>query len=238
MSRTQTILIGGASGAVGEAITRSYLEQGKQVIAVVRSESRKLELKEYLGKRGQSSAIHFVVNAYETQDDANKLQNDLVAFGQIDLAIASLGGWYTGSELYNLPHDDWEMIVNNSLSSHFRFSKVVISLLIKQGKGTYAMINGGAAEFAVPNSGVISIMAAAQKMMTQILHNETKHKNVNVFGIGAFSIVKTRFNMHPELWLTAERIGKYILELSEIENIDKQPYWHRIQQPQDLELGA
>jgi NADP-dependent 3-hydroxy acid dehydrogenase YdfG len=238
MNTINMIVIAGASGAVGEAITRSYLDQGKEVIAIVRSEAKKQELQNYLGSKVNGGKIHFIVNEYETQEQIEKLQSELAAFKHIDLAIASLGGWHTGTELHNLSIDDWNKIINNSLSSHFRFAKAVIPILEKQHKGIYAMINGGASEFAVPNSGVISVMAAAQKTMTQVMHNEARHNNVNVFGIGAFSVVKTRFNSHPELWLSAELIGQYILNLSEAKDIGKKPFWHRIQQPQDLELNA
>jgi NADP-dependent 3-hydroxy acid dehydrogenase YdfG len=58
---------------------------------------------------------------------------------------------------------DWEAVVDNGLTAHFCFAKAVIPVLEAQEKGQYFMVNGGASEYVVPHSGVISVVAAAQK---------------------------------------------------------------------------
>jgi hypothetical protein len=95
------------------------------------------------------------------------------------------------------------------------------------------MINGGASEFVVPHSGIISIVAAAQKMMTQVLFQEFKNKGVRIHAVAAFDLVKTR--QRPDshnLWLSPKEITQYIVELIQTRHTPN--YWHKLQQPEDM----
>lgn len=238
MSHPKHILIAGASGAVGEGITQYCLSQGHLVTALVRNTDKQSQLQATLqAKAGEIANLTFLINAYETEDQVEALRQHLQDATPIDIAIASLGGWFHGPELAHLPLTDWHTIINNSLSSHFRFARAIIPLLEKQGKGTYTMINGGAALYPAPHSGVISVMAAAQKMMGQVFHQEVKTKGVKVYGVAAFTLVETRNSQNMSgLWLSAADIGKYVLDLSESSGEKATQYWHPLQSPQDLEI--
>ena len=235
----KNIVIGGASGAVGTGLVRHCLSQGHRVVAVVRDEAKKRHLQDALGEDSRTlELLHFVVGAYEHQAGITHLQGQLERLGRVDIAVASLGGWYHGPSLSGLPLADWNAVVNNSLASHFHFAKALMPLLEKQRGGMYAMINGGAAEFAAPHSGVISVMAAAQKMMGQVFHNEARVFGVQVFGVAAFALVKTDGTADvPGLWLSAEDIAAYVLGLAEHPDPATQPYWHKLQSPEDLPVG-
>lgn len=97
------------------------------------------------------------------------------------------------------------------------------------------MINGSASEFVVPHSGIISIVAAAQKMMTQVLFQEFKNTGVKMHAVAAFDLVKTRQrpNNH-NLWLSPKEITEYIMKL--IQAGQTQNYWHKLHKPEDMNL--
>jgi 3-oxoacyl-[acyl-carrier protein] reductase len=232
----KNIVIGGASGAVGTGIVRHCLSEGHRVMAVVRNEAKKQHLQFELGDSNRGNEqLHFVLSSYDDEAEITHLQRQLEQWGRIDIAIASLGGWYHGPSLDQLPLKDWNMVVDNSLASHFHFARALMPLLEKQRGGMYAMINGGAAEFPAPHSGVISVMAAAQKMMGQVLHTEARLHGVQVFGVAAFALVKTgRTADVPGLWLNAEDIAAYVLDLAENPGPATGHYWHKLQSPADL----
>jgi NAD(P)-dependent dehydrogenase (short-subunit alcohol dehydrogenase family) len=238
MNHPKHILIAGASGAVGEGITRYCLSQGHLVTALVRSSDKQRQLAAALkANTSEAANLTFLINAYETEAQMDALRQQLQSSAPIDIAIASLGGWFHGPQLAHLPLTDWQTVINNSLSSHFRLASIVLPLLEKQGKGNYTMINGGAALYPAPHSGVISVMAAAQKMMGQVFHQEAKTKSVKVYGVAAFTLVETRNSQNMSgLWLSAEDIGKYVLELMESNGEKAAQYWHPLQSPQDLEI--
>lgn len=232
----KTIVIGGSTGAVGRGLVRYYATKDHRVIAIVRDDAKRTELQTYLNglKLGMGN-ITLLVNAYEDEAEIARLQKQLGELGTIDIAIASLGGWYHGPKLYQLPVSEWEMVVTNSLSSHFRFAKAVLPLLEKQRNGAYVLINGGASEYPVPHSGVISVMAAAQKMMAQVLYQEASPYGVRVFGVAAFTVVQTdRTADMSELWLTPGDIGEYALNLLDDKAEKSGQYWYKLQIPADL----
>jgi NADP-dependent 3-hydroxy acid dehydrogenase YdfG len=135
------------------------------------------------------------------------------------------------------PAADWERVLQNGLYSHFHFLKAVVPALERQGKGMFVMINGGAAEYAIPHAGVISVVAAAQKMMSQVLHRELQSKNIRVYGVGAYALVRTKVRAQvPDLWLGPEEIAQYILDLSAHPGEKARAYWHALQQPADLRI--
>lgn len=232
----KTIVIGGATGAVGRGLVRYYATEGHRVIAILRDEVKRAELETYLsGLKPGMENITLVFNAYQDEAEISQLQKQLSALGTIDLAIASLGGWYHGPRLYELPLSEWEMVVTNSLSSHFRFAKAVLTVLEKQRSGAYALINGGASEYAVPHSGIVSMMAAAQKMMAQVLHQEAQNYGVHVFAVAAFTVVQTdRTADMDELWLTPADIGEFAMNVLADKSPKSGQYWHKLQIPNDL----
>lgn len=232
----KTIVIGGATGAVGRGLVRYYATEGHRVIAIVRNDAKRTDLETYLnGLKLDVGNVTLLVNAYQDEADIARLRNQLSELGTIDLVIASLGGWYHGPTLDELPISDWEMVVTDRLSSHFRFAKVVLPLLKKQRHGAYVLINGGAAEYPVPHSGVISIMAAGQKMMAEVLYQEAGHYGVRVFGIAAFTVIQTDRNANTSgLWLTPGDIGEYALNVLNNKPEKSGEYWYKLQIPADL----
>lgn len=232
------ILIAGASGAVGEGMVIHFLTKGHQVTALVRQESKKESLQSAIREEGVTNAgLDFIINPYHTEDEINGLTEQIKALAPVDIAIASLGGWYHGKELYKISSQDWETVLTNNLRSHVNFSKAIIPVMEGQGKGMFVMINGGAAEFAVPHSGIISVMAAAQKMMGQVLQGELKNKNIKVYGVAAFDLVRTKARANAaSLWLGPQQIAQYILDLSVHQGDKAGQYWHKLQQPADLHL--
>jgi NAD(P)-dependent dehydrogenase (short-subunit alcohol dehydrogenase family) len=232
------ILIAGASGGVGEGMVVHLLKKGHHVTALVRQESKKEALEMAIEEENiTNTRLNFIINSYHTPEEIKALTEQVSALGTLDIAIASLGGWYHGAALYNIPLQDWDTVLTNSLTSHLNFSKAILPLMERQEKGTFVMINGGAAEYAVPHSGVISVVAAAQKMMSQVLHSELKNKNIKVYGVGAFALVRTRVRANSaNLWLGPEEIAQYILDLSAHEGEKAGQYWHKLAQLNDLVL--
>jgi NADP-dependent 3-hydroxy acid dehydrogenase YdfG len=233
---TLHIVLGGASGAVGQGMLIYLLKKGHRVTALVRTREKQTELENLiLEEQIKEAAFTCIVNAHHTEEEIAQLTQMLSTLDAIDIAIASLGGWYHGEELYKIPLQDWDTVVHNGLYSHFTFSKAIIPLLERQAKGMFVMINGGAAEFAVPHSGVISVVAAAQKMMSQVLHRELRGKHVQVYGVGAFALVKTKARANDtNLWLGPEEMAQYILDLSVYRGEKANHFWHPLQQPADL----
>lgn len=206
------VVIAGGTGAVGEGIVKSLLHEGAITIVPVRTKAKGEVLKSYVQDHQN---LYLWENEESEDDNAANLKKWVVEkFGRIDLAIASLGGWYQGGRLDQMPTEDWHMVMNNNLNSHFYFAKAMMSYFHEVDAGMFVMINGGAAEMVVPGAASMSIIAMAQLTMTQALAAEAKGTNIKVHSVIAITPVKTRARpVTPPSWISAEEIGDYILGL-------------------------
>lgn len=85
-------IIAGGTGEVGEGIVRSLLKEGVVVIVPVRSPEKGARLRQY-------AEDHSNLHLFDTQQVERDYNEELVnrileKFGRIDMAVASLGGWY------------------------------------------------------------------------------------------------------------------------------------------------
>jgi hypothetical protein len=87
--------------------------------------------------------------------------------------------------------------------------------LVSQAGGSYIFINGDACDVPVVNSGPISIVAAAQLMMKDVVAEELKESGarINSIVIGTPVVTRSRTKTQPE-WLVADEVGRYAVYLA------------------------
>ena len=171
-------IVAGGTGSVGEGLVRALLRAGAEVVVPYRNERKKAALGQYVADVGQGR-LHCLPARLARNDSAVELRQALrERFVRIDLAVACLGGWYYGHGLHRMPFEDWRRVVEGHLHAHFLFMQSVLPVFYDQNRGTYIMVNGSAAEMVMPDSGVVSVMAAAQAMMTRVLCEDAKGTGV------------------------------------------------------------
>jgi NAD(P)-dependent dehydrogenase (short-subunit alcohol dehydrogenase family) len=210
--RDAVILIAGGTGYVGEGLVESFLASGATAVVPYRSTEKADALREALpdGLPGKLDLRPAIVSV---EDSADSLVDLLVRdYGGIDGAVASLGGWYYGYSLHRMPSSDWMRIVENNLTSHFMFMRPVMEHFYARNAGEFVMVNGGAAEVPAPESGAISVVAAAQKMMAMVLREEAHGTGINVTSVVATQPIRTRERKidNVDAWLSAREVGDYI----------------------------
>jgi NAD(P)-dependent dehydrogenase (short-subunit alcohol dehydrogenase family) len=192
------IAIGGGTGDVGVEIVDRLLAAGAEVIAVVRSAGRADSLPQNAGLT--------VIEGFPEDDAAVvALRDQLASLGPIHGAVASLGPWFHGPALAELPKADWDHMVSAALTSHYLFARSLMPALTAS-TGQYVMINGAAAQSPVPHSGVVSILARAQTMLGEVLAAE--NPSVGIHTLMLRSIIATRARpKHDPSWITASEVG-------------------------------
>lgn len=192
------IVVGGATGDVGVEITGQLLDAGATVVALVRNAQRAETLAHH-------HRLTVVLGFPESDAGVRQAKEAIAGIGLIDGAVASLGPWFHGPALCDLPVADWDAMLQSSLTSHYLFARSVFPLL---GAGSqYVMVNGGAALGPVPHSGVVSILARAQLMIGEVLAAE--NPEVGVHTLMLKSVIATRARTHPDpSWVTSAEVGK------------------------------
>lgn len=208
-------VVAGGAGGVGEGIVKSLLKNDFTVVVPTRSEHKAERLTEYVHDV-ETGKLITRVGSVNDKPNSEELKKYLHAeFKQIDLAVASLGGWHQGYPVYNYPLSDWNRILNDNLNAHFLAIKTFVPLL-NPANGHYVHINGFSADEQYPMAGPVSMTAAAQKSLILTLSKELEQTGINVHEL-ILGPMKTRDRLkhghgQPD-WYFPEEIGDYIIGL-------------------------
>jgi 3-oxoacyl-[acyl-carrier protein] reductase len=205
--------IPGGAGNVGEGIVRSFLKAGAIVAVPSRKAEKLTELRGYLGDIATDENFIPLVGEISQIADAERIRDQLLQkFGKLDIVVASLGGWWSGNKpITEVAIDEWQQYLNSNLTSHFIAARTFLPILKEQKASSYTLIGGAAAEVPIPNVSLVSIPAAAQLMLAQILIAENKNSAVRINEVIIHSWVATRANQENSqpTWITADDIGEF-----------------------------
>jgi 3-oxoacyl-[acyl-carrier protein] reductase len=208
-------LVAGGAGEVGEGIVKVLLDRGAEVVVTSRAEDKLCALRERIGEPSDGALATFVAEIGSIEGAESVRDKILERFGGLDVAVASLGRWWQGAPLTGVPIDTWNTILKNNLTSHFVVARTFLPVLAGREGSSYVFINGDACDVPVPNSGPISIVAAAQLMMKDVIAAELDEVGPRVNSLVIGTPVVTRSRKDPQSsWLTAEEIGGVVAYLA------------------------
>lgn len=214
------IVVAGGTGGVGEGIVRSLLKEDARVIALSRSDEKRRDLEAYCGDLDSGELITLTGDLGDEESARVLQQKVFERFRELDVAVASLGGWTLGKPLTSVDMETWNRIVRDSLTSHFLAVRMFVPLLHPK-TGSYVHINGFGAEQPFPMAAPIAMAAAGQKSMMMTLAEELKPTGIRVFEL-ILGPVNTRDRVRhgmsrPELY-TSEEVGEFVAALVTSDN--------------------
>ena len=216
-------MVAGGAGGVGEGIVRALLAAGHTVIVPSRSLAKLEYLRARLEPVNAAKLINIVGDIGEAETAAEIRDRIAHELGRLDAVVPSLGGWWEGGPLIDVPVGLWDELMVEFLRAHFVFAHTFIPVLRDQpGGGRYIGIGGGAAYFPVPNAAPVSIAAAAQLMMTRALRAEIPNPDLDILELVVDGPVNTRDSegiATPD-WITADEVGAIVADLVETGRTD------------------
>jgi NAD(P)-dependent dehydrogenase (short-subunit alcohol dehydrogenase family) len=209
------ILVAGGAGGVGEGIVTALLKQGAYVFVPSRSESKLKKLKLNC-ENIKSGRLITILGDIGNSNGAIHIRSQIrMHIHELDVLVASLGGWWQGLLFTEVDLNTWKRIIANNLTSHFLTVKYFLPL-VKKGTGIYLHINGYSAEKAMPKAGPVAMMAAAQKSMVLTLAEECRSSSKLVYEL-ILGPVNTRAQIEAghvnKNWNSAEEVGDFVYDL-------------------------
>lgn len=213
MEQKDVAVVAGGTGGIGEGIVASLLATGHRVYVPTRAGDHSNRLKDYLGNPGELRLIP--ADLGDEERVAALREEILSAEGKVDAVIASVGADYYGYRMHRMPREDWDRSIQDNLVTHFNTQRAFIEQMRKQNHGVYISLIGPEAESIRPDGGVLSIMAAAQKMMARVLAHEAFDSAIRVYALTAHTTIRTRTRGSEvnDTWIDARDIGNYIVGL-------------------------
>jgi len=171
----KSVLVTGATGALGRVVVKRLLAAGADVAAVHRDEEKLRELRDFAG--GTPGALDgFKADVGSEAEIAAMVQSVLVRYGRIDALLNLAGGYRGGTGIAETPEADWDLMIRTNLKSAFLCSRAVLPAMLKAGRGRIVNV---AARPAVESkgrarSGAYAVSKAGVVALTLTIAEETR----------------------------------------------------------------
>ncbi len=172
-----SVLVVGASGALGSAITRRLADSGAKVTAV----GRRVEALDELTASCPAGAVHAIVGDLRSSDVAQKVVHAAVEHGgQLQLVVNAVGVVAFG-DVAELESDVLEeLFLTNVFSSIF---VAQAALPVMAAGSTLASISGVIAERNMPGMAAYGASKAALRSFNEGFAREARRRKVRVLDI-------------------------------------------------------
>lgn len=175
-------IITGATGGIGEATARRFLEEGARVMMVGRSAQKLRESRERLGP--QTSLAHHVAEASDEAANAAAVGATLAAFGGLDIMVANAGVEGTVRPLEAQTMEDFDAVLRTNVLGVWISMKTSVDAMRARGAGSIIALSSIAGLVGFPNMMPYIASKHAVYGMVKTAALELAASNIRVNAIG------------------------------------------------------
>jgi NAD(P)-dependent dehydrogenase (short-subunit alcohol dehydrogenase family) len=214
----QVVVIGGASGNLGQAVARAFHAAGANLVLLDRAPDRLAELyPELVG-----SPQHLLLGSVDASDSDSveqALGETIERFGRIDVVANAIGGYRAGTPVHETAVQTWDFLSNLNARTAFILSRAAAPHMLAQGSGKIvhtaarAALKGGAkaAAYSASKSAVVRLV---ESQAAELRHNGI---NVNCVLPGTIDTPQNREAMPKadhSRWVSPQAIADVVLFLA------------------------
>lgn len=212
------VVVTGASGNLGQAVAKAFLEAGATVCAL---DYRKGRLEKVLSKGNAPGELSLYEEVDVTEVDSLKEVGKHIcdSFGKVDILVNTVGGFTMGERVHELSSSTWRKMMNLNVQSFLNTAAVFIPVMIEQGGGKVVSIGSKASLQGGAKSGAYAAAKGALLRLTESMASEMKSHNIQVNCVLP-STIDTPENRQEmpnsdfSKWVSPEHISQVILFLS------------------------
>jgi NAD(P)-dependent dehydrogenase (short-subunit alcohol dehydrogenase family) len=204
------IIITGANGNLGSAVTKLFLDKGYRVIATVQSEDSKKQMPQHPNLQAE------VVNLTNETETASFVQNTIDAEGTIDAALMLVGGFAAG-KITDTKTEDIKKQIALNFETAYNITHPLYQHMLAKGNGRLIFI--GARPALQPADGKNLVAYALSKSLlfklAEFINKDAKGKNITATVVVPSTIDTplNRKNMpdaDPNNWVKAEDLAEIL----------------------------
>ena len=222
----KVIMITGASGGIGKALSNAFIHEESQLILIAKTEK---DLQKFADKYGQNHKYY--ICDLSKKADVFKLINSLKKdFDNIDLLI-NLAGIGIYKPIEKADQNEWDISLALNVSTPFVLTKELLSLLQKNSDSLVLNIGSGAGVIPMKNRSVYCATKFALRGLTLSLSEEFKGKSpsfclitlgstLTSFGIGNILTLEEKIeqNKKGSAYFTPEWVANKLIEIIKDDN--------------------
>jgi len=215
--KEKLVLVAGGTGALGRAVTLSFLDELARVIVTYRRQEEFDALNKAAGANASSLEGHQV----DVTDEAavrRVIDGILAKSGRVDVLVNTVGAFAGGPTLWETDSKTFDQMLALNLRSGYVLCRAIVPVMLKQGSGVIANVSSRAAVDHAAGMAAYAASKAAAVAMIDSLAAELKGKGVRVNSILP-SIIDTDANRKAmpgadfTKWPKPEDIARVILFL-------------------------
>ncbi|SEM63699.1 SDR family oxidoreductase [Bradyrhizobium sp. OK095] len=190
----QTVVLTGAAGGMGRAITKALLESGRRVVLVDRDAKALQELAATVGNAVFPIQLDISdAKAVDGLPDAIPAQ-----FKPVEILINNAGHDIGGRTRFDVGSpDDWSNIIQTNLIGLMRVTRAILPGMVERNAGHVVNISSINAVRIVPDMAAYSTSKAGVHMFTETLRGELAETAIRVTelqpGLTRTNIILTRY---------------------------------------------
>src|SRR5215475_7958878 len=191
---SRSVVLTGAAGGMGRAITKALLESGRRVVLVDRDAGALQEMAAAMG-----DAVHPIPLDISDADGVDRLPNAIPErFRPVDVLINNAGHDIGGRTRFDLGSaDDWSNIIQTNLIGLMRVTRALLPDMVRRNTGHVVNISSINAVRIVPDMAAYSTSKAGVHMFTETLRGELAETAIRVTelqpGLTRTNIILTRY---------------------------------------------
>jgi 3-hydroxy acid dehydrogenase / malonic semialdehyde reductase len=190
----QTVVLTGAAGGMGRAITTALLQSGRRVVLVDRDAKALQDLAAAAG-----NAVFPIQLDVSDAQAVNRLPNTIPEhFRPVDVLINNAGHDIGGRTRFDAGSaDDWSDIIQTNLIGLMRVTHAILPEMVRRNTGHIVNISSINAVRIVPDMAAYSTSKAGVHMFTETLRGELAETAIRVTelqpGLTRTNIILTRY---------------------------------------------
>jgi NAD(P)-dependent dehydrogenase (short-subunit alcohol dehydrogenase family) len=181
--KDKVIIVTGATGNLGQAVSRALFDAGARLALVDRSIEDRFETA--FPQMVDSPNCYFLHTVDLTDEDsvAHTMAHIIEYFGRVDGLLNIAGGYRAGDPVHETSLDTWAFMLNLNAKSVFLTSRAVLPQMIAQGGGRIVNVGARVALQGTRNHGAYSVAKTAVVRLTESMAAEVRDSGVNVNAI-------------------------------------------------------
>jgi len=211
------VLITGATGALGSAVTGVFLDAGAAVAATHTGIEKFKELESEL-KPQPGKLLGIETNVFDSASVKQMVDTVMEKFGRIDALVNLVGGYLGDISIADMSEKQWDGMFNLNLKSVFLVCRQVLPVMMQQKNGRIVNITSGGGLKGAEGIAAYGASKAGVINLTQTLAAEGKEYNItaNAIAPGVIDTAANRKAMPKgdfSKWVTPASLAEVILFL-------------------------
>ncbi|HEY4965717.1 MAG TPA: SDR family NAD(P)-dependent oxidoreductase [Puia sp.] len=206
----KTVIITGASGNLGTAVTREFLDKNYRVVATVSNEKARGDLQAHPNLDVE------VINLTEEKETSDFIQTCIKKYGIIDAAILLVGGFMMG-DLDHTSGDDLRKQITLNFETAYYVTRPLFPHLVENKRGSIIFIGARPALKAAQGKTLVAYSLSKSLLfkLAEFLNETAKGINVSV-SVVVPSTLDTPLNRksmpdaNPENWVKTTDVAETI----------------------------